>query len=100
MEIESYPLRRKRKEELKNLYESSFPQKERTPFSILMLRCKSKMVNLLIFTENNNMVGFSYLIKKDRHLLILYLAVKEDLRDKGYGSRILYDIKRNTKIMQ
>lgn len=77
---------------VKKLYYSSFPKEERTPFNILLSDAKKNGFEFLSFFDRNIFVGMTYVIVHKGMTLLLYLAVEEIFRCKGYGGEILKNI--------
>lgn len=77
-----------RLEEIQSLYEASFPPNERRPFSALFSEFHGEG-ELLAVLENDRLAGLVMLLSFEDITHILYLAVPAELRDQGYGSRIL-----------
>lgn len=88
-----YLIKATEKERLKNiktLYKSAFPKSERKPFSmILSLRKKGVMEIFSIENESKHFCGLMILIFHKDIVLLDYLAVSENMRDKGIGSYAL-----------
>lgn len=78
--------------ELEQLYYSSFPEEERVPFSVLLLDADEKEQDFISFFVRGIFVGFAYLVKHKSMVLLLFLAVKPELRSQGIGSAILQEI--------
>ena len=78
--------------DVKKVYLDSFPKNERMPF--LMMVAMSKLWNtaFLGFYDSDTLCGFVYLAHNSKIVFIMFLAVDETLRSKGYGSAILQDI--------
>ena len=81
---------------IRKIYEESFPKKERIDFSILLNK-KNKEFKLLAFINKQELIGFSYLIIADGCVYLMYLAVKEECRNKGFGSNIIKIINKRYK---
>lgn len=77
-------------EEIKRLYESAFPYKERLP--ILDLLEKRKETIFCTVYENELLCGLFCLLSFRSITHIAYLAVMESYRNKGYGAKILQKI--------
>lgn len=75
--------------EVKKLYKQSFPKNEQFPFWLLLWKARKKNIDFLAFYDNEEFVGFTYLITQEDLTYILYLAVATTTRSKGYGSKIL-----------
>lgn len=88
LRIESV-LKSKRKNEIKEMYFSSFPPEERMSF-ILML-CLSCLWNteFLSFYDENTLCGLAYMATIGKQTFMMFFAVPEKIRAQGYGGRIL-----------
>lgn len=75
--------------QVEKLYTCSFPEVECHSVEKLLDVCKKWNCLWLIFKENNSMVGMAYMIEFDDIAFLLYLAVKPNVRNKGYGKKIL-----------
>ncbi|MGN7762002.1 GNAT family N-acetyltransferase [Paenibacillus sp. 22594] len=78
---------------VKELYHSSFPKIEQIPFRNILKLCEKDKAALLIFTDNNEFVGFTLLIHYQDIIFILYFAINNQIRGKGYGGRALQIIR-------
>ncbi|MCR5184549.1 MAG: GNAT family N-acetyltransferase [Bacilli bacterium] len=84
------------KEDISPLYLSSFPASERPPLRYFYQGLeKNKENELYAYYDDDVFIGFSYLTSYKDIIYIFFLAVKESLRNKGYGSKILTIIKDN-----
>ena len=70
-----------------DIYEKSFPQEER--YITLDKMVHSQNTELYCLIDNNQVVGMIYLIFYKDMIFILYLAVSQENRSKGYGSYLL-----------
>ena len=74
---------------IKQLYMRAFPDEERAPFLMLVLKAKKEGVDFWSISCNGEWAGMLYIVN-DRDLsYIFYLAVSEEQRGKGIGSAIL-----------
>lgn len=91
-------LKLKENESVKNdiaaLYLSAFPENERPPlewyFSCIY---RYKENEAIAYYENDEFIGYSSLVTYQDIVYICYLAVVKEKRNRGYGSKILSDIK-------
>lgn len=88
-ELKKYPI--------EELYVESFPAAERAPYRLMLRTIKKGRAEMLVAIENEEMVGFSYMVCNETLAYIFYLAVREDLRGKGFGSVLLTDMKERYK---
>ena len=78
---------------MEDLYTSAFPKRQQMPLGHLMERTKLDAVRFNAYYDEDMFVGFSYTITYGDLTYVLYLATREDIRSKGYGSQILNCIK-------
>ena len=71
------------------LYESAFPENERIPFRHLLRRSAEEMAEFRGFFDKDEFIGFLYLVLDGNNAFLLFLAVHEDYRSRGYGSEML-----------
>lgn len=76
----------------KRLYINSFPKEERFPFWILKSCAKEENVEFNAILEENEVIGIEYIVKYENAAYLMYTAVDEKQRGKGYGSKILEDL--------
>lgn len=74
---------------ISSLYESAFPDDEKAPFDTLLHREKKDNVEFVGYYDNQDFVGFTYLIHDDNLHYIFYFAILEKYRNLGYGTKIL-----------
>ena len=84
------------KSDVEVLYNSAFPENERPPFFWFYNIFKNTKDNHIVgYYEENQFIGFvQYVIYLDC-VYISYLAVSSSLRNQGYGTRILNDIRQS-----
>lgn len=75
--------------EVKELFNSAFPQCERIPYWLLCLFALRKKVHLLAFYDDEAFVGLMLAYDHSSYFYIAYLAVNPKIRSKGYGGAIL-----------
>lgn len=80
-------------ESVKTLYETAFPVIERQPFPALFSGFHGEG-ELFAFLDGEIFAGMIYLLSYRDITHILYLAVPEQLHDRGYGSCILNLIRK------
>ncbi|MFT8401956.1 MAG: GNAT family N-acetyltransferase [Lentilactobacillus diolivorans] len=81
--------------ELKQLYLRAFPKAERIPLPFLRYRAKKADIDFYAYYDDDSFVGLTYLISYKGVTYILFLAVNDRIRSKGYGSQILKSISEN-----
>ena len=86
---------KKYKKQVKKLYKAAFPFNERFPLPFLKWKARGEDVLFSAVLDGGQFVGFSYTLESENFLYVYYLAVCEDLRSKGYGSKILQAIKND-----
>ena len=81
--------------EIKNIYFRSFPKYEQLPWWILRFLTVRKGIEINGYYDGEALCGFTYTIEAGKILFVLFFAVNEELRGKGYGSAILKYLKEN-----
>ena len=76
-----------------DLYYSAFPSSEQAPIFFLLQRAKKDNIKFSAYYDEDIFVGFSYTITFGDLTYLLYLAVRQDIRSKGYGAQILKHIR-------
>ena len=84
----------KDKKKIKNIYINSFNKDERFSFLILEKCAKEKNVEFNVVYDNNDLIGFYYIVNYDDVSYLMYFAVNITKRNKGYGSTILNDLRK------
>lgn len=82
---------------IKHLMKNSFPKSEQLPLWLLRLLARRKCIDFLAYYDNGAFCGISYTVHSESMVFVLYLAISEELRSKGYGSLILAHIKDSFK---
>lgn len=80
---------------VKQLYFRAFPKYEQEPWSWLMLKSRFKRADFMAFYDEDQFVGFAYVIHSQGCHYILFLAVADQVRSQGYGSRIIHQLRRH-----
>lgn len=95
MDLDIQPVRLSLKEysQVKQLYMRAFPKYEREPWMWLMLKSKYRQADFMAFYDHEQFIGFAYVIHSHGMHYILYLAVNDQVRSRGYGSRIINAIR-------
>lgn len=79
----------RRKREIKQIYMSSFQKEERMPFVLMLLMSCLRNTQFLAFYDQKTLCGLVYMASLGKQTFIMFFAVEEGLRSKGYGSSIL-----------
>lgn len=93
-----YKSNREIKGEIRDLLISAFPENERPPEDMFFANVDKNIENELYgYYENNQFIGFSFLTLYKDICYIFFLAVKKEVRNKGYGTEIIKIIKEQNK---
>ncbi len=87
---------------VKKIYVDSFPKEERMPFLMMLLLTKITQTDFLAFYDQKVLCGFVYAATIENIAFIMFLAVDQCIRSKGYGSKILEEMQKiysNNKII-
>lgn len=85
---------RKHKKEITRLYKTAFPRIERPPIWLLFYRTDNGRDNFYAVLDKNEFIGLVYTIKTEKMVYVFFLAVAEGKRQKGYGTKILSEIRK------
>lgn len=96
MRIELIDENHKYYKETKRLYEASFPPQERGHYELLFKRPNGVSQVLACF-DGDNYVGFVILFVVEDIAHIIYFAIEEEDRNKGYGTQILEQLEKDYK---
>lgn len=96
MDLDIQPVRLSLKEykQVKQLYMRAFPKYEREPWTWLLIKSKYQRADFMVFYDQEQFVGFAYVIHSHGMHYILYLAVNDQIRSQGYGTRIINELCR------
>lgn len=78
---------------VKRIYFDAFPKKERMPFFLMVAMSKLWNTQFLSFYDGDILCGTVYFARNRKLVFVMFLAVEERFRSKGYGSAILQAIK-------
>ena len=84
------PIRQK----AKALYLRAFPREERLPWWLLCLNSRRHGIDLTAWMDGDKFCGFTASATVEGLHFLLFFAVAEDCRSRGYGSAILQAIQR------
>lgn len=76
------------------LMRTAFSPEERIPIWVLNLLSKKRNVNFNAWYDNGEFCGITYTIESEKMIFLLYFAVNAQQRSKGYGSRIIHELKQ------
>lgn len=90
--------------QIKKIYETSFPKSEKFPFWVLKQCAKENNVRLdaIIDHATDKISGMQFLISYDDITYLMYMAIDNKCRNKGFGSLVLRDLilhQANTNIL-
>ena len=79
------------------LMRTVFPQNEQIPMWLLRVLAFRKNVDFRAFYDDDQFCGVLYTVEDNKYIFVLYLAVNDRIRSKGYGTKILDWLKQNTE---
>lgn len=89
LKMENVTLINKNRQKVKEIYKSSFRKEDRMPFMLMLLMASLKSTHFISFHDGDTLCGFVYMAAIKRITFVMFFAVDESIRSKGYGSRIL-----------
>ena len=75
-------------ESIRRLYETAFPQGEQIPWEDLVRLIEAMPLDFTAYYEDEQFIGFTITYPRRTFNWFWYFAVREELREKGYGRRI------------
>ena len=81
-------------ESVRQLYSAAFPKEERLPWWLMQLLTVRKGTRLSAYYQENIFCGFTFTASYEKTLFVLFLAVDDSRRGRGYGSAILQHLKQ------
>ena len=84
-------------EQIRQLYELSFPEEEQIPWDDLMRLIGEMHLDFTAYYEGEDFIGFTIIYPRPSFNWYWYFAVREELRNKGYGQEILSMVKERYK---
>lgn len=79
---------------VKEIYLEAFPKQEQKPFFVLKHSVKSGKSQLFTALEKNVLLGFVVVVPYQNMVMVDYLAVSQEIRSRGTGSRIMQEVLR------
>ena len=76
-------------QKIKQLYETAFPEDEQIPWDDLMRLIGEMPLDFTAYYDGEAFIGFTIVYPRKSFNWFWYFAVREELRGKGYGQRIL-----------
>ena len=73
---------------------TAFPPEERIPMWVLTLLSRKRNINFYAWYDNGEFCGITYTIESEKMIYLLYFAVNTHQRSRGYGSRIIQELKQ------
>ena len=84
-------------EQARALYLTAFPKEERLPWWLLRLNARRSGIDLTAFVDGATFCGFTASATVDDVHFLLFFAIPDDLRGRGYGSAILQLLQKEHK---
>lgn len=89
MNLTVEPVKGKNRRKVKEIYTASFLKEDRMPFWLMRALAKTKNTDFLTFYDGDILCGFVYMAAVKDLVFIMFFAVDETHRSKGYGGKIL-----------
>jgi GNAT superfamily N-acetyltransferase len=71
--------------QIRQLYESAFPEEEQIPWDDLMRLIGEMHLDFAAYYAGDTFVGFTIIYPRPSFTWYWYFAVRDELRGKGYG---------------
>ena len=82
--------------DMRRLMKTAYPRNELIPLWVLNILALRKSINFRAFYEDERFCGIMHTAENDKYIYVLYLAVNDRIRSKGYGSKMLDWLKSDT----
>lgn len=82
--------------QVRQLYHTAFPPEERPPYFLTWLFSLRSAIDFVAYDDRGDFVGLAYTVTTSQGRFVLFLAVTDEHRSRGYGSLILRDIAEQT----
>ncbi|WP_195983794.1 GNAT family N-acetyltransferase [Clostridium sp. D33t1_170424_F3] len=82
----------KSRRKVREIYTASFLKEDRMPFWLMLALAKTKNTDFLTFYDGDTLCGFVYMAAVKDLAFVMFFAVDETLRSKGYGGKILKEV--------
>ena len=83
--------------ELRQLYQTAFPEEEQIPWKELMRLVDEMPLDFTAYYEGDDFVGFTIVYPRKTFNWFWYFAVREELRGRGIGQQILTQLMERYK---
>ncbi len=81
-----------RLEEVRRLYEASFPKAEKKPFGFIMKKRKKGLFDVLSIEDGGQFCGLAIMMLSGGRALLDYLTIAPRCQSSGFGSRTLEEL--------
>lgn len=85
------------KQKIKRLFLSAFPKEERPPIGLLYRRERQGKAHFYAIMEGETFVGLALMCGSKNIKTLMFFAIEESLRGKGYGGQVLQMLKEEYK---
>ena len=80
---------RSHRQEIRRLYTTAFPRQERAPLAFLFHRAKRGKADFQAVFDGETFVGLTLVAGTNDIVTLMFFAIEDAVRGRGYGSRIL-----------
>lgn len=80
---------------ISRLYRTAFPADERAPMWYMAVKAEKENADFWGIYADGKWAGLAYVISEGTASYLFYIALSEDLRGKGLGSKALQSVKRH-----
>ena len=78
-----------RLEQIRKLYESSFPEDEKMPFRIVLQKRDAGVMRLFSVEDGGEFIGFCNITLCEDALTLNYFAILPEKQNRGYGTAVI-----------
>lgn len=76
------------------LMQTVFPPEELVSYDLLLDYAERDGIDFFAVIDGVEFVGLTYCIEFEEYVYLFYLAISPDLQSRGYGSRVLAELKK------
>lgn len=72
-----------------NLYKNAFPEEERMPEEFILEYEDQGFIEFIVYYDEEKFIGFTIFKRFENISYLIFFAIEEEIRGKGYGTQIL-----------
>lgn len=81
--------------QVNSLYTDAFPREDKFAFDAMCRFAHDGGAEFNAYLDEGEFCGFSYVLKAEKYLFVLYIAMEVEKRSMGYGTQVMESLKRD-----